>query len=197
LPRLSLAVLRWLDEQPGDAHDAGFVDWYRFDHPQLGAVELGGWNDLRSWVNPPPHLLLDEVTGHADFAVHQALAAPCIEIKHTDAGAVGDDTWRVSVGIANTGWLPTHVTEKAKKDNLVRPVAVELSGAEVLASPARREVGQLAGSLSARFNQGDGGSPERALATWLVRAPSGTEVTIVASHQRAGTKTITITLATS
>jgi len=72
----ALAVLHWLDGQPGGAQTAGFVDWYPFDHPQLGAVELGGWNDLYSWTNPPLHLLRDEVDGHGAFAVAQALAAP-------------------------------------------------------------------------------------------------------------------------
>ena len=196
----SLAVLQWLDEQErshpssGDQNTMGFVDWYDFDHPQLGMVELGGWNDLYSWTNPPLHLLREEVDSHCEFAVHQALAAPCIEIKHTSVEALGQDTWRVTVGVANTGWLPTYVTEKAKKDNIVRSAAVELAGGDVIDGPARREIGQLAGSMSARFNQGDGGSPERALAAWTVRATRGTELRITASHQRAGTKTATLIL---
>ena len=196
----SLAVLQWLDEQErshpssGDQNTMGFVDWYDFDHPQLGMVELGGWNDLYSWTNPPLHLLREEVDSHCEFAVHQALAAPCIEIKHTSVEALGQDTWRVTVGVANTGWLPTYVTEKAKKDNIVRSAAVELAGGDVIDGPARREIGQLAGSMSARFNQGGGGSPERALAAWTVRATRGTELRITASHQRAGTKTATLVL---
>lgn len=196
----SLAVLQWLDEQErshpssGDQNTMGFVDWYDFDHPQLGMVELGGWNGLYSWTNPPLHLLREEVDSHCEFAVHQALAAPCIEIKHTSVEALGQDTWRVTVGVANTGWLPTYVTEKAKKDNIVRSAAVELAGGDVIDGPARREIGQLAGSMSARFNQGDGGSPERALAAWTVRATRGTELRITASHQRAGTKTATLIL---
>ena len=49
----ALAVLRWLDGEPSDHHTVGYVDWYPFDHPQLGPVELGGWNDLYTWTNPP------------------------------------------------------------------------------------------------------------------------------------------------
>ncbi len=94
-----LAVLRWLDEHStdpsADSATRGFVDWYPFDHPQLGPVELGGWNGLYSWTNPPPDRLLAEVDGHADFAVAQALAAPCVEIRHARVEPVGDDTWRV------------------------------------------------------------------------------------------------------
>jgi len=189
----ALAVVRWLDGQPGGARTAGFVDWYEFDHPQLGPVELGGWNDLYSWVNPPLHLLKAEVDGHGAFAVAQALAAPCLDIKYTDVKQLGPDTWQVSVGVANVGWLPTQVTEKAKKDGIVRPVVVELAGAEIVGGSARIELGQLDGAIAARFNQGDGGAPERALASWVVRCSAGTELLVTASHQRAGTKAAVIT----
>ncbi|MFT5025896.1 MAG: hypothetical protein ACI9CV_000648, partial [Ilumatobacter sp.] len=188
----AIAALHWLDTQPGDALTAGFVDWYPFDHPQLGPVELGGWNDLYSWGNPPKHLLADEVDGHGAFAVVQALSAPCIEIKHTAVQQLGSDTWRVDVGVANTGWLPTYVTEKANNDSIVRPITVDLEGAEVIGGSSRQELGQLVGSMAARFNRGDGGSPERALASWTVRCQPGTELTIGATHQRAGTKSATV-----
>ena len=36
----ALAVLRWVDEHAPDQ----FVDWYPFEHPQLGPLELGGWH---------------------------------------------------------------------------------------------------------------------------------------------------------
>ena len=36
-----------------------------------------------TWTNPPLGRLADEVQGHADFAIHQALAAPELEIVHT------------------------------------------------------------------------------------------------------------------
>jgi hypothetical protein len=183
-----LAVARWLGEQPDtDPVTRGFVDWYAFDHPQLGRIELGGWNQLQSWTNPPPHLLLAEVDGHVDFAVAQALAAPCVEIRHTAVTAVGDDTWQVTVGVANTGWLPTTVSDHAKAQGLVRPIVAELVGpVDVLDGAARRTLGQLAGASSAQFGEATVGTPDRAVCTWLVRAPAGTEVTIETRHDRAG-----------
>ena len=33
-----------------------YVDWYPFDHPQLGKVELGGWNMLYYLAQPAPGL---------------------------------------------------------------------------------------------------------------------------------------------
>ena len=55
-------------------------------------------------------------TPHAAFAVAQAMASPCLEIVHTAAVDLGGGTWRVEAGIANTGWLPTHVSARGAKD---------------------------------------------------------------------------------
>ena len=187
----ALAVLRWCDEH----HPDGYVDWYEFEHPQLGPVELGGWNDLTTWTNPPAHLLRDEVAAHADFAVHQALCSPRIEIVHQRVTALGDDAWRVDVGVANTGWLPTQVSALAAKENLVLPLAVEVTGgAVVVDGPARREFGQLDGRSALRFRNGHDGTPDRVLATFVVHASAGTELTATAAHPRAGRDAITITL---
>ena len=140
----ALAVLHWADQHaPGE-----FVPWYPFEHPQLGLVELGGWPYVGIWTNPPPSLLRAEVVGHADFAVAQAMASPCLEIAHSAAVHLGGDTWRVEVGVANTGWLPTAVSTRATNANLVRPVLVELSGdgVEPVDGPARVRLGQLGGA---------------------------------------------------
>ena len=187
-----LAVMRWCEAN----HPAGYVDWYEFDHPQLGRVELGGWDDLTTWVNPPADRLSVEVVGHADFAIHQALCAPSIEIVHTAAVALGADTWRLEVGVANTGFLPTDVSALARKEQLVAAaeVAVSGDGVDVLDGPSRRQVGQLAGRSALRFNHGNDGTPDRALASFVVRAPAGTTVDVTATHPRAGRATAPIVL---
>lgn len=186
----AIAVLRWCDANNPEGH----VDWYHFDHPQLGAIEIGGWNTLSTWTNPPLHLLHDEVAAHADFAVFQALASPRLEIVHDAVQPLGDDTWRVDIGIANTGWLPTDVSVLARKEKLVAPIAVSVSGGEVIGGPARLQIGQLEGRAELRFTNGNDGSPDRALASFTVRAVSGTAVDVVVAHPRCGTVTSSITL---
>jgi hypothetical protein len=190
----ALAVLRWCDEHHPDGH----VAWYRFEHPSLGPVELGGWNDLTVWTNPPVTHLRDEVAGHADFAVYQALCAPAVEIVHTEVVALGGDTWRVEAGIANTGWVATDVTRWARKQQLVRPLVAELSGAgvTVLDGQSRRQLGQLEGRAALRFRSANDGTPDRVLATWTVRAEPGTAAEVVATHPRAGTATAAVMLVT-
>jgi hypothetical protein len=194
----ALAVLRWCDTN----HPEAFVDWYPFDHPQLGAIELGGWNDLTSWTNPPLHLLREEVAPHADFAIHQALCSPRIEIVHTRAERVGDGAWQVEAGIANTGWLPTDVTAHARKSGLVKCPYGEVSGdgVHIVGGPARQTFEHLEGRAALRFTNGlfaNGwnGTPDRALLTWVVAAAEGTEVTVSAISDRTGRISASVVLA--
>jgi hypothetical protein len=104
---------------------------------------------------------------------------------------LGDDTWRIEVGISNAGWLPTDVSALARKQHLVKPITVEIEALgtgsiDVLDGPARRKLGQLEGRLAGRFSHGNDGTPDRVLASWIVRARAGSSVKITAAHDRAG-----------
>lgn len=186
-----IGVYRWALAN----HPEAYHDWVAFDHPQLGPLEIGGWDEVFFWSNAPGSRLLAEVRPHAEFAVHQALCSPRLEVLHTNVVALGGDTWRVEVGIANTGWLPTYVTQWAREKRLVLPMVAELTGASVQGGPARQELGQLGGRLDMQFSYGkNDGSPDRALATWVVQAPAGNTVHVAVSHQRAGSASVSVTL---
>ncbi|MEZ5249038.1 MAG: hypothetical protein R2713_07450 [Ilumatobacteraceae bacterium] len=181
-----VAVLRWAEEH---GHDGVFVDWYPFDHPQLGPVELGGWDHMRSWTNPPLALLAAEVRPHAEFAVHQALASPALAVAHTAAVALGADTWRVELGIANTGWLPTDVTAHARKSHMVLPLVATVEGADVLGGPARLELGQLEGRSSARFSGRNDGTPTgRSPPGWCVPRPAARCISPRRTNERVASR---------
>ena len=192
-----LAVARWSDQ-----HGTYFHAWKPFDHPQLGPVEIGGADWFHIYTNAPLAVLADEVRPHAAFAVYQALASPRIEILQADATSLGDGVVRVSVGVANTGWLPTFVTAHADKTNLVLPLTIELSlpeGATILDGANRRRFGQLAGRSSFRLSGGstNDGTPDRVLATWLVRTAGPADpaaIVAIAKHERAGTRERLVTV---
>lgn len=188
-----LAVARWSDEHaPGS-----YLPWTPFRHPQLGDIEIGGADDFRIWTNAPAAMLRDEVAPHVDFALHQALQSPRLEIVHCAVTRLGEDTWRVHVGVQNTGWLPTHVSEFGRRRKLTLPVSVALTGADTVGEPSRVTVGQLAGGSHFLLNGGPASNetPDRALVSFTVRAAAGTTVTVVAEHQRAGRSETIITLA--
>jgi hypothetical protein len=195
-PEQELAIARW-----SDRYGELMVPWRPFEHPQLGAVEIGGLDWFHVATNPPLALLVDEIRPHAEFAVFQALAAPCVEIVHLAAVGLGDGLWRIEAGIANTGWLPTTVSARAKNTNMVLPLTAELElpeGVAIANGANRVRLGQLQGRSGFRVDGGgrSDGTPDRVLATWTVRSSGAAsfEVGVVASHPRAGSRRRAITI---
>jgi murein tripeptide amidase MpaA len=194
-----LQLLAWVDENVPD----GYVDWYPYDHPELGPVELGGWNIASVFRNPPPHLLEAEVAPHSDLAVFHALISPLLRTREATAEHVDGDTWRVRFVVENTGWLPTNVTKQAIDKRVVLPVRATITlpdGASLVTGTTLIELGQLGGralrdgSIGV-FGVTFDGTTDRALAEWLVRAPAGTQVTLEARCERAGVARAEVTLA--
>ena len=187
-----IAVIEWArTNAPETLHP-----WRPFAHPQLGDIEIGGTDDFLLWTNAPASCLRAEVAPHSEFAIHQAMLSPRLEILRTKVEPLGEGTWRVEVGVANTGWLPTHVTELARKNRLCLPGWVQVDGADTMGSPARVTFGELSGRSGYLLAGGvrNDGTPDRKLLSWVVRGPAGTEVAVTASHPRAGTVTASVTL---
>jgi murein tripeptide amidase MpaA len=188
-PEDELKILKWNDEQ---LDGKGYVDWYPFEHPRLGAVELGGWDVMYMWGNVPLKFLEREVAPHADFAIWHLLISPRLELHSLEVEAVGPAVSRVRLVLQNTGWLPTHVTEKAVERRAVRPLEVELTlpeGATLLSGDPKVELGQLEGRVHKRSSLGwwaDDATSDRAKAEWVIEAPQGGELGIEARHERAG-----------
>jgi hypothetical protein len=182
----------------------GFVDWYEFEHPQLGRVELGGWQSLYTWSNPPAHLLEKEIAPFSRWLTWHALISPKLEIIEAKATRLGKDAWRVRLALQNTGWLPSYVTKMAKNKRLARGVVCEIelpATATLETGKVREEMGQLEGRAykSAAANTWAGSSADetddRLAVEWVVRAPDGTTIKLLARHERAGAATASLTLA--
>jgi murein tripeptide amidase MpaA len=182
-----LTILRWADENIGPG---GYIDWYKYDHPQLGRVELGGWNVLTTWRNPPANRLQSEVERHLAFVLALGDTLPSISIPFLDAKRLGENTWAVRAGIENTGYLPAFTTNQARKQKAVRPVraAIDLPpGARLVEGRNEVEIGHLEGR-SNKFGIAIDPTPtdHRGLALWLVEADPGTLVTVTVHAERAG-----------
>jgi len=188
-----LKLLKWSDEQcAGQAH----AEWKPFMHPQLGAVELGGWDKLNFWRNPPPHLREREVARFPAWMTQIALSLPKLELLRTEVRALGPDTWRIRFAVGNAGWLPAYVTKRALERKVVRGVIFEIHLPEgkpevsLVSGKPRVEGAQLEGhapkaSLQA-FLPNREVSGDRTVVEWVVRAPKGTHLALTASAERAG-----------
>jgi murein tripeptide amidase MpaA len=188
-----LKLLKWSDQAcGGQAH----VDWRPFQHPQLGAVEIGGWDKMNYWRNPPPNLREREVAAFPAWMNQVALSLPRLELVRTEVRALGPDTWRVRLAVANAGWLPASVTKRALERKVVRGVMFELHlpvgdpEVSLVSGLPRMEGPHLAGHAPATSQQsflpdrqitGD-----RAMGEWIVRAPRGRRLALSARADRAG-----------
>ncbi len=184
-------MLKWSDDVLGGK---GYVDWYEFDHPQLGKVELGGWDRMYAWRNPPPEFLEKEIAPFSDWLLWLLLISPRLELFDLDVTPLGNDAYHLRMTVHNTGWLPTYVTKNAVDKKVVRGVVAEIElpeGATLKTGKPREELSQLEGrAYKASTPSGWGIADEtvdRAKVEWVVHAPKGGVVKLTAKHERAGT----------
>ena len=184
-----LKLLKWSDETLGGK---GYINWYPFQHPQLGPVELGGWDGMYCWSNPPPECLEKEIAPHADFAIFHVLISPQLEVHSLEVKPLGEGAYHVRLVLCNTGWLPTNITQKAVDRKAVRPIEVDLTlpeGAALIGGEKRVEAGQLEGRFQKRsilWSSADD-TTDRVKVEWVIAAPRGGTLQIKARHARAGT----------
>ncbi len=193
-----LALLKWSDEK---LEGRGFVDWYTFDHPQLGMVELGGWDMLYAWRNPPVQFLEKEIAPFADWLVWHLLISPLLELGEFKVTPLGENNYHVRLVINNTGWLPTYVSKKALEKKVTRGVVAEIDlpeGATLTSGKQRQEVGQLEGRAYTAPTPTpftvDSGTDNRTKAEWVIHAPNKGKLKATARHDRAGMVTVELDL---
>ncbi len=195
-----LKMLHLLDQR---ANGRGFMPWRPFEHPQLGPVEIGGWDFKFGIQNPPGPFLEGEINRNVPFTIRAMGTAPKLRVIGSGAEAVGDGVYRVWVTIGNSGFLPTYGSDTAKATGQPKPIRVglDLPDGATLASAsgkAEQEIGHLAGRSSqhtAFAQRSEYPNLSRKLVEWVVAAPAGTELTITAGTPRAGTVRTTVTLA--
>ncbi|MDC8770276.1 M14 family metallopeptidase [Roseateles albus] len=189
-----LKLLKWSDEQCGGK---AYVDWTEFHHPQLGDVEIGGWDKMNYWRNPPPALREREAARFPAWMNQIALSLPKLELLRTEVRALGPDTWRIRMAVANSGYLPAYVTKRALERKVVRGVMFEIHlpalnpAVSLVSGKERMEGPQLEGhgpkSSQQAFLPNRDLTADRAVGEWVVRAPKGTRLALTASAERAGT----------
>jgi len=119
----SYDALMWNDEALGGRE---FAAWTAYDHPQLGEVEIGGFNPKFFRQNPPAEYLEEWITKQARFNLFLAKQLPQIEITSVDVKKAGRGSeYDVTVSFTNTGFLPTAL-EQAKLVKIVRQDRVRL-----------------------------------------------------------------------
>ncbi len=190
-------LLKWNDEKLGGT---GFVNWYEFIHPQLGKVELGGWDTLHMWTNPPAAFLEQELARFPDWLVWNALISPKLALREVSVTPLDSHNYRVRLVVENSGWLPTNVTKKALEKKSSRGVICEIElpeGATLQSGKLREEFSQLDGRAykTATADEYDESTNDRIKVEWVIHAPTDGSVKLTARHDRAGVVRIQARLA--
>ena len=193
-----LKLLKWSDEQCGGL---AYVNWYAYRHPQLGMVELGGWDKMNFWRNPPPALREREAARFPAWLLQLGLALPKLEVLRAEVRALGPDIWRVRFAVANAGYLPSYVSKRALERKTVRGTVfnIHLPPGVTLVSGKEREMGaHLEGhapkSSQQAFLPAREITADRAVVEWVVNGARGTRIALTATADRAGTVHTEVTL---
>jgi murein tripeptide amidase MpaA len=183
-----LKMLKWSDEV---LEGKGYIEWYPYTHPQLGEIELGGWDHVFAFRNPPKAFLEKEVALFPKWLIWLSLISPKLELYEVTVNRLSPDTYHIRMVVHNTGWLPAYVTKKALERKLVRGVVCEIElpeGGSLETGKLREELGQLEGrAYKTATMSADDETTDRAKVEWVVKAPQGGTVKLLAKHERAGT----------
>lgn len=169
--------LAWIDA--GGAEEAWrFLSWTPFEHPELGAVELGGFAPFARLLPPEK-----ERARIADAEFEQLLTLgallPRAKLATVTRESLGGGVWRIEAALENASYLPL-LSRSALRAESVRPARLELvlpDAGKLLAGRPMELVSELPGS-GGRFE-----------ATWLVQGPAEMEVGVRVDTDHAGDDT--------
>lgn len=192
-----LQILKWCDEHVGKD---GYVEWYPFDHPQLGKVELGGWNFMYTWRNPPHSLIGAEAERNLPFALALGDMLPRLSLHTLEAKSLGNGETYLNLVVENIGFLPTCTSEQGRSRKAGRTVRVELhlpEGVQLLSGRRKVDLEHLAGRsgrLEAAMIWTSSPTDNRARSEWVLAGPSGAQIGVSVLSDRAGSLYTSITL---
>jgi len=182
------AVMEALVDQA--VREGAYQPWTPFHHPQLGDIEVGGIDDLRTVRNPPTALLPAECERGFTVADRIRRALPRVEARlHVERDG---DLAVVTLELENLGALSTASLKRAEQVGTapaVRARVVASDGQSVVHGPVEQELPHLDGWFKAGFDRSSlypslGARGNRAVARWTIRG--GGEVTVAWQAGRAG-----------
>ena len=174
--------IKWLKYSDDDRDGAGFIKWTPFEHPQLGAVEIGGF--VPGFKMTPPVEELDRLVGEqTEFAADLMGRLPRLSVEEPSVQRVGPGVWRVSLEVVNQGYFPTMLAI-AKKVRRVSGTAMvmELPADAILAGEPLQ------------ITRGIDGSGGTAKGEWLISGVEGAKATVVVRSPTLGERRVQVTL---
>lgn len=171
--------------------EEGVVPWKKFNHPQFGEIEIGGFK--KAWTRTAPSFMIEDMCHrNMAFTLFHLYHTPMVEVDSVYTKSLQGGLTEVTAIVRNNRVIPTH-TLQDQRNKITRPDWVSISGGEVLSG----------GILQNRFfgiAQEQKHHPERlevenvpgmnaVYVRWIVRGPGPFTVTI--DSEKGGTNSLT------
>ena len=187
--------MAWINE---NAEESDFVSWKEFDHPQFGKVEIGGFNYKFTVQNPPKKFLAEECGKITAFMLRWAAAMPKLVIDSFTVTEIGDDVYKAEAVVSNAGFLPTYLSENAKKLGTAKPVQVSIDAENFVSCKQTQDIGDLSSFALCNTAEHFYGNistltcdPISKKVTWIFKGKKP-ELTVTAWNQKAGKVSMTV-----
>ncbi len=198
LEEQELKLVAWNEKKLGGK---AFVEWHKFDHPQIGPVEIGGWTKKFLWRNPPIEFLEDEIDRNMLFPIRLGEYLPHLRVKESYSVKIGENLYKISVTLENVGAFPTYVMEQAVKINSTKPcvISIELDNGMKLIEGMKLETFHLEGYLNktltgSRYERLNARDKNKTTFNWIVNAELSGEIIVTYKSPKAGCGATTLRL---
>ena len=181
----------WHDEF---GHGRSYIDFKPFQHPTLGEIEIGGWDQFATRM-PPAELFIEEGFRNALFTLYHAACFAELEFVNARAEDLGGGLYRLRFALHNTGVMPTD-SLKAVERREDEPVSV-VASTQILSCGIGDEHYKQVGLQKGRndlLRAGRIGPQGKIYAEMLLRGTRGDRVTLAATHPRVVGASTEITL---
>ncbi|MCZ6446141.1 MAG: M14 family metallopeptidase [Planctomycetota bacterium] len=164
----------WLKYSDEHRDGAGFIDWQKFEHPDLGEVEIGGWAPYFK-TNPPAAEIPIIADKQVEFVLDLAGRFPNVSLGDAQITRLASGLYEVKVALVNEGYLPTGTT-MAVRNRRARPYVVRLSvpNEQVITGRRINKIWSIPGS---------GG---RESFRWIIQAPDDSPLAITVYSEKFG-----------
>ena len=199
LERKDFLALARLDRETNQGRC--FKRWRKVKHPQLGEVELGGFDGRVGIWNPPYEKLGETCATQSAAFLRVAALVPRVAVEVVKQEKAGSGHTRIEIRVSNRGYLGTYGLPSARKLPHSEPLRLTAEGEGVkLVAPAESivEIGHLDGWGSGLFNGANifmpwtRGNVHEKFATLVVEGRGRLEVRV--GSCRVGFRTLAITV---
>ena len=174
--------IAWLKYSDKTCDGAGFIEWSAFDHPQLGAVEIGGF--VPFFRTTPKAKELDGLAEkQLEFIEYLGDRFPNPSVAPVEVTRLSETVYEIRTALLNDGYFPTGLGVSTL-NRRVRPIVITLD------LPLARIVG---GDRITKIWSVPGSRGRHEL-RWVVQGEAGTVVTVKMTSEKYGDQSIDLTL---